>query len=1700
MSQPSKEQAPLPPYRRPLTFAEALRFTPLTTSPLQPSDQIPLPRVGHQSQHVPFTSAVDRKVVAGIKITPKVHDELQRLLEAQSLSEFKFKRQPKPNSADAPAPELSTLARHVYEGNPLDVAYRPDSTQPLNAQFPVTKAKAAHDSAFQQNFILEVPNKQPVANSATRPVIQIRQPEGFRPQDYARAPDSPKRRKLDNGDLDAARALRQRTQRELGDHSLHQLQNLLDTISQARSQFEDAGTEFAGPQVSALLEPGHEDDDLPYRLTSSALEKLRARLSSLVDLKRLGEVSQDDIQQLRQLCEGSIKRTQTLNLRLEDNPTEEEVEEWQKRLIIAESGLGSASVYLFTAMGDKPVEVDADILMATTAALENVFDSCLVPVIQSRPDGQSAYLFQQASRNEAILKRLLDAGRKLLEQLSLACVQVSEASICQVPTEFLAARLIFVQNSNKEKTAAMNPKAYERTRKSVMSSLARLFAAFPGDRKPILDEILVSLDKVPSTSRSARQYTLGEGKNVMLVSALLLQLVQTCVLGSGRRTRSRLRNRSDDHSDSNDVDSESESDQAAEPDAVSSLRNKADELYSAAFKTSQEIVYYLIDKASGVSKTGDSPYRNILDLFIEDLVTLLLLPEWPAAALTLEVVFQRMTLLARTDKAAGVKNMALESLGTAALLDKGDGASSDVAGTLVQFTNDQFSRTLSAEELLGPQGPFVLTCRHYNLQHAKKDAKTLRSRSSHSFFLAQYATMFCRRVEHDADDAQSLLDEIEEASSETSSVAHIDEIMPREAQLAYTLSVLNLPICQRYGSIAQTLLASLSSEQAHVRSRSIKSIVTMLETDPSLLDSQELQIDQYIFPCASDDSALVRDAALSLIFHFLISRPAYEERGFKKLIECTKDDKIGVQKRSIGHLAEIYARDARPYLRASIAETFLRRTLDVEESVAELACRSLLDAWFTSNFALAKEARDSARAVVAIEDLTAHMVATLDRDRELLELPPLLTRFLLWQSKDSKAAADFNELLSRISERLFNIIIAAQADPSSLELLVCLAEARPQSLAPAQLSHLRQYLKFSNSEDLKMFKAVLAIFQHVLPHLSSSHHTLLDEIRGDIRQSITKLRLRSDLDQVFLCLRAIEDVVPMPERYVAMIRSIIGQLDKASSDQRRRFIVILGSLGKHLDVEKFVLRGLIDSYKGGPIAGFLADTVYPYVTRPDTEAVQLTALDSLGCICQASPAQYTKGRVLDLFIDCLQQTDGSSSRSYALRTFHDLFTSLSEPQAESGESKEDADTVQDLKRMGGNNKVQGNSSATSQLATKIFGPIKKIALETLGSDLLLAGRTIASMSKHGMFHPKDYAGVFIALQTAQDPDVRELFNQAHAKSHGLHESVWEREYVGAVQEAFRYQFNTAEDPSGSHQGQAKLAACFATINTSGSKYVKKFVSNIITRINTDPAKIDISEPRPYHLLFVRFVAQNLAFFDYTKMEDLLHTILQLEIVFSKNGGEIAQAIESTLPLTKASTPDATVNGIGDEQVVVNGEDSTAVVATQENISAIDQDRLKRLATAACAVTVISEARSHLKRQYGITRDVRATMAQNQQAKEKAKVPVKVHGITGERFWSQTTAILSSLDSPEAMLQRCRDFHGLMNVDEDVIVGDDGEEAQTSIEGDGYMAPTPKGKKRKANGSVGGTPRKRGRPKKTTTPSRRSSSASSRDDPDADFMG
>lgn len=1683
--------------------------------------------------------------------TPRVKERLAVLLDPSRLSEIKFKHLPVQDEGTVKS-DLNPIPQMILDMSRMDYIYTSSTGKTQSAvkkstlQLPVTKPASA-------GITVEVPKPPP----------------SFNRDDYAPMPDSPKRRKLAGSSPNSKHALARSSKKEKDDQLLASFENQLVEIFEAQDRMApDTSMEMSSVRNPMFDVIDTENDSDEPRLAVTVHEKLQVSMSQLVSSNRLNDVSTEYLQRLQRLCEPAIEAAQTVNLRAPADLSQQDISIWLSKLHQGVSGAAAANTLIYTVLGASQNQelVNPETLQCLPNVLVNLFENCLIPIVEARPDGQDSQLFSLATSHHESLRRLLDVARKLLDLVARICVEVKGASFIVNSTEFLASKLIFVQNAYNDKASALGSQAYERLRKQAMAAVARLYAAFPGERSAILDEVLTSLDKLPSNSRSARQYKLGGNKNIQLVSALFMQLVQTSALQSvrkdtrGRRhiprkTATNPENSEDDQdSDSDmDVDSVSTSDEH-DKDPLTRLIHTTEMLFQDASRSAQHIVMWMVDKASKVTKTGDSPYRNILDLFVEDLTLVFDSTDWPASELLLTVLAHRMIHLAQKDKSASTKNMALESLGVmgsaisttrasarslvSTVIRDSDSNSSAIAQELCNLTNDRAHFFLQTHELVSPNGPFTIV--HSYL--SQKGGDGLRTKSAKAFFQMQHAIQVARHAKEQTDGKEdrqldpnvrstiaAMLQQLSEPDEYYQTADEHPDVKGSEAQLAYLLSILNGQFCRRFPAIAKTLASSLDSDQAQVRSRSLKSIAAMLETDSSLLDWEATLADA-VFKCASDDSSLVRDSALSLIAKFIMPRPALEEKAFKRLLKCAADSNVGVQKRAMGHLKDVYLRERRPNMKTTIAIEFLRRTADQESSVAELAKKIMSEIWIDPNLADLGAAGDSARVDVATEDLKTLIVTCVGSDTNTLA--PLLKSFFMWKLKDTKNAGQVRQLCARVVKKLLDTANGSEAAAADLTTLVAFAEARPETVVPADLTSLKSYLKdLSKHDNILKFKSVVAIFRSVLPHLSSTQSSLLEEVQLDLLKAAQKLVPRQELEEVMSCLRSIDGVLhntgKMASFAISLIKNVLqpnvpAQVREAMKRQnqlqelkarenrmREQSLRLIGVVGKHLDLEKFggQFRNIFSSseppYKGGTVAGYIADCIVHFTLRTSPIEVRLKALEGLGLVCQAWPGQFNKRLVRETFFEVLAGTafsdlddkDVLRMQIRVLEVFAELYGKRASLKEEAKKGEEQTE-VQALKNIGGDSKTREDDSAIAIITNPLVDHLLRIVTSEIGDKALLAAQTLASIDHQGMTHPKQSTSAFVAMETSTDAEVARVARVAHEHLHQQHESVCEREYINAIYAAFRYQKDVFKDPRGGIVPgfKAKLAPAFTIISTSGSKYVKKFLSNLISKINTEYSKLNVAEHEvSEHLLFVLFVTQNLAFFEYKKMDELLHTVLQLELAFGKNGAEVAQAIESLLPPMPASVLEPGNNE--------TGEAITEQPASEE--TPVDVGLLRNLTTAACAITSISEARNFLKRQYGISRDVRIAMQQTKQTKDAGKEPVKVHGITGDKFWQNTNAVLNSLSSTEAMIARCREFVTLVAVDDEVKVAEEEGDMISMMDmgGADHTLSAPRGKKRKSTGSIGGTPKKaRGRPPKNGYARRSMSVSSLDDDPEGDFEG
>ena len=920
--------------------------------------------------------------------------------------------------------------------------------------------------------------------------------------------------------------------------------------------------------------------------------------------------------------------------------------------------------------------------------------------------------------------------------------------------------------------------------------------------------------------------------------------------------------------------------------------------------------------------------------------------------------------------------------------------------------------------------------------------------------------------------------------------SNVDGLTAIQSRIAYALTVLSMDFCRQFDYILKILLDSVTSEQITVRTRSLKSVTQMLEKDPSLLDRAR-SVKTLITNCAIDASPMVRDSALTLIGKCITLRSALEQDFLRHILKLSDDPATGVRKRSMKLLKDIYLRNSDKYVKTITCDSLLQRVKDPDTGVSDLARQTFEEIWFLPYNMFPDLADASVPDKLAFRSQVGLIISTVQRGERVSTVLVHLLQHIL-SNKSKSFAANFRVCKSLVATA-FEIMIDHSQEPEGfeqryiLQTLTVFARANPRLFTPDQLHNLQPYItNLSGKDDLDLFRSIVIIFRCVLPVLSTIQQSLLQNIQNALLQSVSRLG-KGELNEVAECLWTVNGTLKNPEKLIKLIATVLthlrrfetGALDYADAKQKenlgrvRKYIRIAGCFGKHCDFESYekTFESSLDWWKGGSVAGLIVQSVNPFTSSNQPLSLRAEAFDSIGLVCQSWPYQFTQEHISNAFQDVLRKGE-PELQIIVLSNFRDFFTRVDRQAEEKGEDAVAGPELPAGGKLGGSMTANDGDGASALIAQRFLKDILNIALTGQGNSALTATEVIASINRQGLVHPKESGPALVALETSTNPAIADVAFEEHRLLHQQHESMFEREYMRAIQEAFRYQKSVVGDTLGytTRPYASKLCSMFDIIKTSKGKYQKKFLSNLCSKIDFDISRTDLSKVLP----FSRFLTENLAFFEYSRLDELLHTISCMEKIVADTGSGIAHSISTEIfhitvePVLEASPENALPNqgpndGIG---------------------GTMDPSRLRQLTTASVILSSLWEARTYLRRLYGLTARQQKRESKKGAQKDLSKAPTRVQGLTGDKVVAAIAEKVASLDREELMMQQCKDFVELLSVDNEIKVGAEGDEdlerpetPSGDEERDTPMSGGSRTLKRKGSVSIAGTPmkKKRGRP-------------------------
>ena len=549
------------------------------------------------------------------------------------------------------------------------------------------------------------------------------------------------------------------------------------------------------------------------------------------------------------------------------------------------------------------------------------------------------------------ISALLQSCIGLMSQFELQLAEtVSQESIINV-LQFLSIEAIFLENQGKDKEAIISNQEIENLRVISMGILRQVFASYPEQRNFILDEVLTSLAKLPANRQQARHFKLLDGKSIQLVSALMMRLVQACGACFNSRMIDNVAHEAMLMGNDEDIDS------VRQKKRVELCAEEWKSAANAAQHSATYIVTYLTSRALQTTKNtpSDSPFKALLDIFTEDFLTVLTAPEWPAGELLLRCLVKNLyACIDSSEHGAQVKNVALDAVGQIAAKIR------TVQKKLFALLNAPIGEethmiSLVNKTLTFANGPSLTFKELEDLQELHRLIWTKADwgmRDALRFQVCQWANFILSTDRIDEEDTSTrrstpLVEELAQISkagkAQSDSLSLPSEL---EVSLACTSLLTRSPLFQSYDNMLSRILRSMSEKQPTFRTKALRTLGQIIVADPDILSLTNVQ--QQVALRISDPSPGVREASIELVSKHIASDPVLGKKYYEVIKGRINDAGLGVRKRVIKLLKDIYFKCDDKVMQSEITSSILPRITDEEHSMRELALKTMEELWFVA--------------------------------------------------------------------------------------------------------------------------------------------------------------------------------------------------------------------------------------------------------------------------------------------------------------------------------------------------------------------------------------------------------------------------------------------------------------------------------------------------------------------------------------------------------------------------------------------------------------------------------------------------------------------------------------------------------------------------------------------------------------------------------
>ncbi|XP_056146291.1 nipped-B-like protein B [Lampris incognitus] len=1031
--------------------------------------------------------------------------------------------------------------------------------------------------------------------------------------------------------------------------------------------------------------------------------------------------------------------------------------------------------------------------------------------------------------------------------------------------------------------------------------VAAVFSRYEKHRQLILEEIFASLDRLPTSKRNLRNFRLnsvdadGEPLHIQMVTALVLQLIQ-CVVRLPA-----------------DKDTENENDKKVDRGVY--ITNS----YETAMRTAQNFLSVFLKKCG--SKQGKEDYRPLFENFIQDLLSTVNKPEWPAAELLLSLLGRLLvhqfsnkqtemalrvvsldylgTVTSRLRKDAVTSKMDQKSIDRILSENPGNDETQQLQKALLAYLD----KNMEIDPSLGFARKFYIA--QWFRDTAAETEKNIRSQTQKDKDLS---------VDwHHADDVETTGEIMRRDEARKKFLHKVIKTAPLQLNglrvnsdtVDYEDSCLIVrylasmrPFAQCFDIYLTQILRVLGESAIAVRTKAIKCLSEVVAVDPSILARLDMQ--RGVHGRLMDSSSSVREAAVDLLGRFVLSRPQLTEQYYDMLIERILDTGISVRKRVIKILRDICLEQPGFHKITEICVKMIRRVSD-EEGIKKLVNETFQKLWFTPTPSHDKDAMT--RKILNITDVVS---ACKDTGYDWFE--QLLQNLL--KSEDDASYKPAKKACIQLVDTLVADILTDEDSLTDCEtkginsdrIVACITTLYLFSKISAHfmVKHamtVQPYLTRKCSNDFMVICNVAKILELVVPLMEHPSETFLTSLEEDLMKLIIKSGM-AVVQHCVSCLGAVVNKVTQNYKlvwscfncYCGALTNLKIQIQEnpsssaltANKPALLRSLFTVGALCRYFDFDQEKFKGNIKVVVKDKVLELLL-----FFTTHEDEEVQIKALIGLGFQFIMHPALMFVQDIKTLYNGILSESKSLVTlKVQVLKNLQNYLQEEDSRMQEADREWKNTSKQEDLKEMG--DITSGMSSSIIQLYLK---QVLEAFFHAQSTVRHFALSVVTLTLKQGLIHPVQCVPYLIAMGTDPEPTMRNVADQQLLEIDKKYTGFIHMKAVAGLKMSYQVQqaITGSKDTviRGYRQDETTLALCshLFTMVRGNRQHRRAFLISLLNLFD-DSSKTELD--------MLLFIADNLACFPYQCHEEPLFIMHHVDIRLSVSGTNLLQSFKESL--------------------------------------------------------------------------------------------------------------------------------------------------------------------------------------------------------------